>query len=439
MWTFLRTACFALLLFCIGCNGGSAWPDPDAELPDGDADTAPDGDADGDIDADGDLDADVDGDVDGDADSDADIDADSDADGDADTDVEPPPEDVRPCEVGSCWDTDVWAPPCAYVFVPEDYSSGRYNVHDYAVVLYHDAPIRITVDRTGGDWRPAIVVVTDDGVTVTDGVTGLSDTDLQARIVRDGLTGTRARVRIETEIDRPASVFVTGWGVIESGFTAELPRDATYDLWVESLCEPTDNVECVVDGSELRDHECAWLHYIARYVVPTLEGSRAERLDVASTVAWWTWKEGVLRLIDNPLSYSNCNFTTGDAYIGPIDLCPSGRAWQVGLAAVQVPYNSLERAEEAASRLFPGESIEEVLAESARLANLDEETAAAVIASTGYLRQSWLLRTSPIGFTLQEPHVTRECVESTRDWCPNREQTVRRIADIREILDAVAP
>jgi hypothetical protein len=209
-------------------------------------------------------------------------------------------------------------------------------------------------------------------------------------------------------------------------------------------------IDCVVNGHTVDEPACGWLHHIGRDVVPLLEGTRDERLDDASIVAWWSLKEGVLYL-SNPVVYSNCNFTTGDARIGPLDVCPSGRAWQVGLAAVQVPNYSLSAVEATAARLFPGRTIASVLEATAIEAGLDAASVDAVVASTGDLRKSWLLRTSAVGFTHQVGTVVAECIDSSRSWCfgsgwdtsrwfaSDREAAMTSIEDIRAIFDALAP
>jgi hypothetical protein len=214
--------------------------------------------------------------------------------------------------------------------------------------------------------------------------------------------------------------------------------------------EDSPPVDCVVNGHTVDEPACGWLQHIARDVVPLLEGTRDERLDDASIVAWWSLKEGVLYL-SNPVVYSNCNFTTGDARIGPLDVCPSGRAWQVGLAAVQVPNYSLSAVEATSTHLFPGRTIASVLEATAIEAGLDAASVDAVVASTGDLRKSWLLRTSAIGFTHQVGTVVAECIDGSRSWCfgtgwdtsrwfaSDREAAMTSIEDIRAIFDALAP
>lgn len=208
-------------------------------------------------------------------------------------------------------------------------------------------------------------------------------------------------------------------------------------------------VPCVVNGHTASVTACSWLHHTARAVVPLLEGTRDERLTAAARVAWWSLKEGVLYLA-NPIVYSNCG-APGRGRIGPLETCPGGYAWQVGLAGIQVPGFELADLETAALRLFPGKTVAEVLDAAAREALLDATGAAAVVASTGSLRRSWLLRTSAVGFTFQAPIVTDECIDHSIGWCygtgwdttrwfaPDRASAMRAIEDVRAILAAVAP
>jgi hypothetical protein len=191
-------------------------------------------DYDGSTDAGGDADADADADADVDADGDLDADGDADRDGDGDA---PVPADLHPCEAGSCWETAADPVVCSYARVSQDFSTELYNVHDYASSLHDEAPTRITLDRTGGSWQPAIVVITDGGVVVSDGAIGVDRPGLRATVAREGWTGAQARVQITSGRDRSISIFVTSWEAIDSGFVAPMPRDATYTLLVESLCD----------------------------------------------------------------------------------------------------------------------------------------------------------------------------------------------------------
>ncbi len=107
--------------------------------------------------------------------------------------------------------------------------------------------------------------------------------------------------------------------------------------------------------------------------------------------------------------------------------------------------------EQTARRLYPGEALAEVLRRAAGAAGLDDDDAEAVATSADSLRKSWLLRDSAVGFTHEAPTVTRECIDDSRRWCfgtgwdttrlfaPDRPAAMRSIADIRAMLDALAP
>lgn len=208
-----------------------------------------------------------------------------------------------------------------------------------------------------------------------------------------------------------------------------------------------------VNGHTLNAHEQKWMRHIASDVVPHLAGTREERLVVASRAAWWSLKEGDFdtRL---PPEYSNCNATTGDRIIGPLETCAPHRAWQVGLAGVQVPGHSVAELEALAHKLFPDKSIASVLEDAADEAGFapGSATSQAIVASEGSLRASWLLRRSAIGFTVvAASEVVPECIDGNKGWCygtrwdttnlyaPTKVAALRSIANIRTILAGLAP
>ncbi len=282
-----------------------------------------------------------------------------------------------------------------------------------------------------------------------DGATGRTESGLTVDAITDGRSGAVAEVRLTSGADRAVSVFVTSWAAVESSFANGPPTSADYTLTISGSCPGMMMRTCMVNGYEVGDPACAWIHYVGLEVVNRLEGTRAERLDAAAAVTWWALKEGVLSL-SNPIAYSNCNFPEGDMHIGPLEVCADGRAWQVGMSAVQVPGRELSTLEASARTLF-GMEPDAVLELTALEAALDDGDRAAVVASTGDLRRSWLLRTTAIGFTLQAPTVTRECITETRTWCygtgwfetmryaPDRDGALTAVADIRALLDGLAP
>ncbi|MFH1434658.1 MAG: hypothetical protein ABIJ56_02970 [Pseudomonadota bacterium] len=432
--------------FAAGCSGDYSQAGGD-DGADTDAEPAADGHETGDDGGGGEEDA-------ADDSADAGLDPVPDPDNDADIDMpdadasEPPPdpEPYRPCETGSCWDTSLRPNRCLNAQIDENFSSGIFNVHDYASTLYADGLTRLTLTRTGGSWQPALIVADEDGTVLSDGRIGLVRDGLDVSIEEDGTSGGTALVELWTESDLRVSVFVTGWEVVDSGFESFLPTSSTYTLRIENICDEPP-VECEVNGHTVREPACGWLLYTGREVVPLLEGSRDERLTAAARVAWWSLKEGVLFLA-NPLAYSNCG---ASGHIGPLETCPSGYAWQVGLAGVQEPDHRHGDVEAAAGRLFPDMSLDEVLAEAALEAGLDGADVDTVVASTGDFRNSWLLRSSAVGFTMEEVLVTAQCVVGSEGWCfgtdwdstrlfaPDKPSAMQAIEDVRGILDAVAP
>lgn len=212
------------------------------------------------------------------------------------------------------------------------------------------------------------------------------------------------------------------------------------------------SVDLVVAGHELWPQEAAWIEYIGHEVVPDLAGSRHERLVTAARASWWALKEGVLDLED-ALEYSNCNRPWGDVHIGPVDTCDPGRAWQVGLSGSQVPWAYVDP-EDTALALFPGETLADILWTTATDAGYDpsvSSTGATIVASTGDLRRSWLLRNSAVGFENQARAVTSECIDQSKSWCygtgwdtsaryaANRATAMAAIDDLYAILAALAP
>lgn len=208
----------------------------------------------------------------------------------------------------------------------------------------------------------------------------------------------------------------------------------------------------VVNGHPLTARERQWMQYVADHVLPDLPGTWERKLEIASRTAWWSLKEGTFDTM-NPAKYSNCNTASGDRLIGPLESCGAGRAWQVGLAAVQVPNQTLGEIEAIAHEAYPDRSLEQVLAEAAAEAGFASSsgTAQAIVASTGSLRKSWLLRNSAVGFTACErDEVVPECIAGSRSWCygsgwdttrwyaPNKAAAMRSIADIERLLARLA-
>lgn len=209
----------------------------------------------------------------------------------------------------------------------------------------------------------------------------------------------------------------------------------------------------VLDGNPRRAIEL-----IARDIVGSLPGSRREQLDQAAYVTWWALKEGVLDL-DDPLSYSNCNYPR-DHRIGPLEVCGHpDYAWQVGIAGVQAAWRNAQSVDAIAGWVHPELTASDILARAATAAGHPPGTPTgdAIVWSEGRLRLSWLLREGAVGFAAQYPVVVGECFTECRNgwertcaWCfgsgwdrsaqfASSQRSARStIAELREVLDRLS-
>jgi hypothetical protein len=207
-----------------------------------------------------------------------------------------------------------------------------------------------------------------------------------------------------------------------------------------------------VNGHQLSATQDKWVRWLSSYTVPKLQGTRDARLNVASRVTWWSLKEGVLDLA-NPFPYSNCNTTSGDVRIGPLETCAAGRAWQVGISGIQVPNFSMTTVQNTSASIHSTLTEAQVLGATATQAGYASGTSTynSIVNSTGDLRKSWLMRNHAVGVTLQDQTVNYECVTNAYSWCyssawypssyyaPNRTEALESIRELKAIMDGLAP
>jgi hypothetical protein len=178
-----------------------------------------------------------------------------------------------------------------------------------------------------------------------------------------------------------------------------------WSKWTTSLCQglyikKTPDSSFKVNGRVLTSQEIKYLKWIAQWTIPNFGMSR----DIAITRyiaqgTWWSLKELVLAQ-SNVWNYNLCNTSSGDKIIGPLETCPSGRAWQVGIAAVQVPNPTLANVEKRAMSVYSTTDVKVVLGKSAQQAGYAPGTSTynSIVASTGDLRKAWLLKAHLVGF-----------------------------------------
>jgi len=228
-----------------------------------------------------------------------------------------------------------------------------------------------------------------------------------------------------------------------------------------SLLQPVKGIDFFVNSHRLSGQELDHVLFVATSVLPQLLGGSTERIRVASRASWWGLKEGTFSL-PNPHAFSTCSRLKKDGKskdyrLKPLEVCEVGRAWQVGLAAVQVPNFTEQEVLDAVQALWPGRPVATILAEAAQLAGFDptQGTGAAIVGSTGVLRKSWLLRHPVVGLTLVEHNVTAECIEGALSWCyatgyskpwsqiviyaPTRAGALQSVSDLAAIFGTFLP
>jgi hypothetical protein len=128
--------------------------------------------------------------------------------------------------------------PCGTTTIDEDFRTGLYNVHDYPLRLPAGVPVEVALERTAGDWAPALIVHDEQDETLFDGEIALSTAELAIDVISTGLGSDVASIRLTAPAERHLSLFVTGWHVVDSGFLDEMPADAAYTLFDHADCEP---------------------------------------------------------------------------------------------------------------------------------------------------------------------------------------------------------
>ena len=142
------------------------------------------------------------------------------------------------CATATCWDPDLVVG-CADRRIPEDFASGRYNVHAYAATLPAGAPITIDLEQITGMLEPAIFIA--DGALLYGGDPETLDPRVRILMSESGRGGSYASVTLQTTEALSVLVLVTGWSVVDSGFTAFLDTDVSYELRVRQECEGSDS------------------------------------------------------------------------------------------------------------------------------------------------------------------------------------------------------
>lgn len=158
---------------------------------------------------------------------------------DAGGDASPPePTSRAPCDAGQCWQASSLSGLCGSSTVSEDFGSGKYNVHQYALALPAGVMVDLKLEASAGAWNPALIVNGADGTTLFDGAQPAVGKDPQITALSSGKGQSVAHVQLTAKAGAVVSVFVTDWYIVDGGFTPSMPSDASYSLTTKVDCEP---------------------------------------------------------------------------------------------------------------------------------------------------------------------------------------------------------
>lgn len=247
---------------------------------------------------------------------------------------------------------------CGSWALDEDFSSGRYDAHRYALSVAAGSSLTIELARTRGAWQPALVIATADGEQLFDGQGVPSTPSFELRVTAEesGRSGERARVVLESGAAVALYVYTTSWEMIDAEFAGGIPRTAEYSLRLEDTCEPQSGSALyrglTLDGSELPRAGLAnatLRRALGVRVEPHGEVRELEgRAFVAGTISSFGGPNdsGVsssetgaisgerLRSLNNPLNPSDERLASSpEAYYYAamrFDYAPNGRSWWAG-------------------------------------------------------------------------------------------------------------
>ena len=141
-----------------------------------------------------------------------------------------------PCATATCWNPTAAFTSCGAWSRDEDFSSGRYSVHRYWATLPAGGPLTLRLERTAGDFTPAILVTDRAGNMVYGGEEFAIHPDVAITASFDGRGESAAEVRLEAVIDLDVLVYVTGWEILDAGFRGSLPTSSRYRLTATHDC-----------------------------------------------------------------------------------------------------------------------------------------------------------------------------------------------------------
>ena len=133
----------------------------------------------------------------------------------------PSSEPAKPDPKLRVWRRSLKLERCKVTTIEEDFSSGRFDVHDVLVRLGSGRDVTVSLKRTAGKWKPRVMLL---------GMQGR----VEQRNGKEGKTGGRATVGLTATADTKMTLRVTAWP--SRKLEDPLPRDAKYRLEVTEIC-----------------------------------------------------------------------------------------------------------------------------------------------------------------------------------------------------------
>ena len=119
------------------------------------------------------------------------------------------------------------------------------------------------------------------------------------------------------------------------------------------------------------------------------------------------------------------------------EVCPDKRAWQVGIASVQVPNQTEEEVKAKAQELHNcSNCLQAILAEVSVSAGyqIGSATYNQIVNSTGVLQKSLLLRDPATGVYFVEKEVFNECIQKWLSWCNGGWDPAKFVATNQQVV-----
>jgi hypothetical protein len=149
---------------------------------------------------------------------------------------------VEPCTSATCWQPTADLAACGTWSLAEDFSSGRYAIHRYAVRIEPGNPVDIELMRSAGMWQPALLITDDAGTLVYAGETTNLHPSARIESSLNGRTGALARLTLQTTVALNLRVHVTSWAVLDTDFAGMVSTTAQYELSMQQSCMTTSDL-----------------------------------------------------------------------------------------------------------------------------------------------------------------------------------------------------